>query len=308
MASNTRRLPLKTTKARLSLSLLCLFSLCLSSCCLFAPDTKLHTLTREHSELLRTPAQTHRGIFLVVHGLNQRPSSMEPLCEYLRSQGFDTYRIVLRGHDSLPDAPFPEDAWVSDIQTAYELLRRQHPQAPVHILAFSLGSLVSTRAIDISPQIRPKSMIFIAPALSLRAPAQSAYLLTALPPLTISVPNIAPPYYRRFTRTPLFWYRNTITLYSATRTLLSAPRLQSIPTLIIANPRDELVSLSGLREWTAENNLASNWSIEAVRPTRRDPFVPEHLLVDEKSFGVREWQRVKGLIEQFLTASSMPRV
>jgi hypothetical protein len=148
-------------------------------------------------------------------------------------------------------------------------------------------------------------MIFIAPALSLRAPAQSAYLLQILPPLTISVPNIAPPYYRRFARTPLFWYRNTISLYSETRTLHSTPRLQSIPTLIIANPRDELVSLSGLREWVSDNSLVPRWQIEAVRPVRRDPFVPEHLLVDQSSFGADEWQRFKKLVEQFVNAFSI---
>jgi esterase/lipase len=229
---------------------------------------------------------------------------MEPLCEYLRSQGFDTYRIVLQGHDSPADASFPEDAWVRNIQTAYELVQKQHPTDAVHILAFSLGGLATTRAIDISPQIRPKSMIFIAPALSLRAPAQSAYLLRILPPLTTSVPNIAPPYYRRFARTPLFWYRNTISLYSATRTLHSIPRLQTIPTLIIANPRDELVSLGGLHEWVRGNNLAPAWKIEAVRPVRRDPFIPEHLLVDESSFGAHEWQRFQSLVEQFVSDSS----
>jgi alpha-beta hydrolase superfamily lysophospholipase len=178
------------------LPLLCLLTLCVSSCCVVAPNTTRHATAPEHPQLLNTTASTPRGIFIVVHGLNQRPSSMEPLCEYLRSQGFNTYRVVLRGHDSLSDTLFSEDAWVNDIQTAYDLVHRQHPKLPVHILAFSLGGLATARALDISEHMRPKSMIFIAPALSLRAPAQSAYLLQILPPLTISVPNIAPPYYR----------------------------------------------------------------------------------------------------------------
>ena len=297
-------MPTKPIRPTLLLPLMALISLCVSSCCIIAPSTNTAAATSEESQLINTTASERRGIIIVVHGLNQRPSSMEPLCEHLRSQGFDTYRIVLRGHDSLSDTPFSEDAWVNDIQIAYELVEKQHPKVPIHILAFSLGGLATARALDISSHISPKSMIFIAPALSLRAPAQSAYLLQILPPLTISVPNIAPPYYRRFTKTPLFWYRNTIGLYSATRTLSSPTRLQSIPTLIIANPRDELVSLSGLSEWLSDNNLAPHWKIEAVRPMRRDPFVPEHLLVDQSSLGVDEWQRFKKLVGEFISALS----
>jgi esterase/lipase len=283
------------------LYLLCLLTLWMSSCCFITRDESRYALEPELSQLVRTSAPTRRGIFIVIHGLNQRPSSMEPLCDYLRSQGFDTYRLALNGHDSLPLRSFPGDTWANDIHAAYDLVHRQYPQVPVHILAFSLGGLATTRALDVSTDLRPKSMVFIAPPLSLRTPAQSSYLLRLLPPLTITVPNIAPPYYRRFARTPLFWYRNTSNLYSDTRSLQSPSRLKSIPTLIIANPRDELVSLSGLRDWIHENNLEPAWRIEAVRPVRRDPFVPEHLLVDQNSFGTHEWQRFKSLVEQFLS-------
>jgi hypothetical protein len=70
--------------------------------------------------------------------------------------------------------------------------------------------------------------------------------------------------------------------------------------MIIANPRDELVSLSGLSEWIEENGLAPAWKVQATRPVRRDPFMPEHLMVDEGSFGKREWHTFQTLTEDFL--------
>jgi esterase/lipase len=225
---------------------------------------------------------------------------MEPLGEYLRSLGFNTYRVVLTGHSTPHDTSFPASSWVDDIRNAYTSLELANRALPIHIAAFSLGGLVTTRALDIFPELKPKSILFIAPALSLRALVQSAYLLHVLPPLTLGVPNIAPPYYRRFPHTPLFWYRNTIELYAQTRSLASHERLQSIPTLIIANPRDELVSLSGLTEWIKDNRLAPAWRLEVVRPARREPFMPEHLLVDRGSFGESEWQRFTVRTGEFL--------
>jgi pimeloyl-ACP methyl ester carboxylesterase len=274
--------------------------LVLSACCnLFGP-TSYQPLPAQPPEVVPARQPGARGVFIVVHGLNQRPDTMHEITRLLGDLGYHTYRISLRGHEKHEEAPFPATAWIDDLHTACSLMHSRFPNSPLHILGYSLGGLITTRAIDTHSSCNPKSMILIAPALSLRNLVQSGYLLAPFPQLTIAVPNIAPSLYRRFQHTPLFWYQNLFSLYSKTRTLASQAKLASLPTLVFANPRDELVSLTGLRDWIHNNSLEPNWHISPIHPKPRNPFIPEHVMIDPYSLGELEWQHLSASIRDFL--------
>jgi alpha-beta hydrolase superfamily lysophospholipase len=225
---------------------------------------------------------------------------MHDLVELLRELGFHTYRPSLRGHEQRESGTFRATDWIEDLNKACSLVTARFPHTPVHILGYSLGGLVATHSIDHHQICNPASMILIAPALSLRNFVQSGYLLSVFPSLTISVPNVAPSLYRRFDQTPLFWYQNLFSLYSRTRTLQPETALRSIPTLVFANPRDELVSLAGLRNWIRTNSLEPTWTVEVVRPRPRNPFIPEHVMIDPRSLGEQEWQHLNEAMKNFL--------
>jgi alpha-beta hydrolase superfamily lysophospholipase len=227
---------------------------------------------------------------------------MDPLAGYLRSLGYHTYRTTLRGHERASPEIFDFQAWESDVVQAYREVRVRYPSLPIHILGYSLGGLLATRVVDRYPEINPKSMILLAPALSLRALVQTGLLLNLFPPLTGAVPNIAPRYYRRFARTPLFWYQNTFDLYLDTREIDSVSRLHRTKTLVLANPVDELVSYSGLSAWLSGNELANSWQIQPLQPQSRDPFSPAHLVIDKHSLGERSWRELQRAVAEFLGA------
>lgn len=284
------------------LSLLTTLVVLAAGCCFntLSPSS----LALEKPALSFTSQPHPRGVVVVIHGLNQRPTSMDTLCTFLRDLGFHTYRITLTGHAQLPDSYFTSESWQHDVQNALTTVSTQFPDLPMHVVGYSLGGLLATRVIDTSRVYRPASLVLIAPALSLRMIVQSAYLLTVLPSTTLSVRNLAPRDYKLFNQTPLFWYENTISIYDETRLIGDTSPLRTTPTLVIANPRDELISFSGLKDWISDNHLAPGWRLVSLEPHPRTPFLAGHIMIDERSLGASEWAHLTSLLRDFLRQHS----
>lgn len=247
-------------------------------------------------------APVPRGAFLVVHGLNQRPSAMEALCRFLNALGFHAYRLTLSGHDRFSDETFPASQWREDVARGAEEVQKRFPALPLSMLGYSLGGLLTVDALDHDPNLSPQQLVLVAPALSLRTVVLAAKVLQLLPATSFRTANFAPPGYRRFSGTPLFWYSNTADIYDETRTLAHPQRLAAIPALVLISPDDELVSAPGVGEWIDENGLSARWKLELVGPQPADPGLHRHLIVDEASVGRDEWRRMQQMIGEFLKA------
>ncbi len=291
---------------RASLCLLAL-SLCLglSACCI--RSIELLDPDYEAPRWQRSTGTPPRGVVLVAHGLNLRPSAMDYLCTTLNSRGFHTYRLSLSGHHTAQKETFPASKWMEDFAEAYRAAHASEPRLPIYIVAFSAGALLATHFLDSNPNLEPspRGMVFLAPALSLRFLPQSAYILRWFGPLNLRVPNRAPSDYRRFRLTPLFWYENLIDLYEETRTLAQAEKLRPIPTLLLMSQDDELISFSGLEEWLEKNQL-DTWRIVELKPEPTGSDLFKHLVIDERSLGVAQWREMVGTITTFLADTEGP--
>jgi len=243
-----------------------------------------------------------RGIVVVAHGLNLKPSAMDDLCTALNMRGFHTYRVSLTGHDTRHEDVFPASRWSEDFAASYRSAQSMDLTLPTYIVAFSAGGLVATHFLDSMPaEVKPPhKMVLLAPALALRLLPRSAYLLTWVWPLKLAVRNLAPESYRRLDYTPLFWYRNTIELYDETRELAHVDRLQKIPTLILLSRDDELISRTILSEWLEHNHLVKTWRVEQVRPEPKTGNLYQHLIIDENSLGETQWRDTTARIAAFL--------
>lgn len=281
---------------------LLLVSLCLqlSACCV--RSIELLDPDQEAPRWQHSSVSPPRGVVLVAHGLNLRPSAMDLLCTTLNTAGFDTYRISLTGHHTVHEETFPASQWMEDFAEGYRTAHATDPKMPIYIVAFSAGALIATHFIDSNPNLEPspRRMVFLAPALSLRFLPRSAYILRWFGPLSFRVPNRAPSDYRRFRLTPLFWYENLIDVYEETKTLIQSDRLRSIPTLALMSKDDELISFSGLESWVKENHL-DTWRVEELRPKPNGPDLYEHLVIDERSLGRDQWREMIHTITAFFT-------
>lgn len=277
----------------------------LSGCCsVTLPNER--ELSLDVPTLLSPSDQDARGVLLFVHGLNLNPAAMLPLRTKLLGLGYPSYQVVLSGHSRIAenDEPFDASRWRDDVVTGYREVRRRYPQLPVYIVGYSLGGLLAVDVVQRYSDITPRGLVLIAPAVSLHTVIEGTSLLQLFPALAMRVPNIAPEGYRRFSKTPLFWYQNTMSLYwDLAEGEVGDSQLAQIPALVFLNPSDELVSCDGVKSWIAERGLQGRWSVEVAHPIPEISHSPKHLMIDEDSLGRDEWQRMVGTIEQFLQIS-----
>ncbi len=287
-------------------SSLLLISLCLglTACC--ARSVEVQDPDREAPRWQRRTASPPRGVVLVAHGLNLRPSAMDELCTTLNARGFDTYRISLTGHHTAHEETFPASQWVKDFAEGYQTAHTSEPKTPIYIIAFSAGALLATHFLDSTPDLEPipRRMVFLAPALSLRLLPRSAYILRWFGTLNLRIPNLAPSAYRRFRLTPLFWYDNLIDVYEETRVLTRSERLRPIPTLLLMSRDDELISFTGLKSWIEVNQLET-WKLQELQPHPIEPDLYEHLIIDELSLGIDQWREMVLTITAFLIGDTL---
>lgn len=279
---------------------LTLLTLLLSGCC-FIGQAGEQASPLERLILRETAEVPARGAVVIAHGLNQRPSSMDPLAEIFRSHGYHTLRISLAGHEAPSTETFSSETWVKQITSSLQETQRRYPHLPVYYLGYSMSGLAAVRALDSDPSFSPKKMILLAPALSLHTLVESASVLRWFPPTTFSVRNLAPQAYRRYPRTPLFWYRNVAEMYQQAAVLQHSTRAATTPTLVFANPRDELVSLKGLQSWISDNKLSDAWTLSVIRPRTPDPRLAEHLLIDQRALGEESWRSMTTQIFDFIS-------
>lgn len=256
---------------------------------------------QESSRWFLSNAHPPKGVFLVVHGLNLRPSAMDPLGATLAANGYHVHRITLHGHNGRTAQLFDENVWLNEVAQSYQEIRTRFPSLPTYVMGYSLGGLTLVRMLEsVPPTEYPRAMILLAPAISLRGALDVLSTLHLPPPITWAFLNLAPQEYRRYDYTPLFWYSNTLALYRDMDSFKDAHRLAAIPTLVVLNSEDEIVSPEGTSRWIERHDLSSSWRIEMVRPeSSKFPF-KEHLIIDESSLGQAEWIRLKNLIARFL--------
>lgn len=244
-----------------------------------------------------------RGVALVIHGLNLKPERMQPLADELRGWGIAVVLCSLRGHGEnyAPLAGYPPEVarlatfrqvsytgWRAEVMAGYAAANAlaQAAAVPHFLVAFSLGALLGCELLATTPTVHFDRMVLLAPALALRPHSHLPTLLGRWPALTLR--SFAPRAYRCNPATP-------IAAYSALRTALRslhrhANAKLNIPTLVLIDPQDELVSLDGMRRWVQRLHL-TQWRFSLVnKGGHRADLRFHHLLLDADCVGQKMWQ------------------
>lgn len=280
--------------------LIALITLTLFSGCSFSTHAG-PALPSEEPRWFSATSRPVRGVVLVVHGLNLRPSALDPICHLLAKLGYHSYRMTLTGHNDPTSTVFDSDVWVRDVERAYASVRSEFPELPTYTLGYSLGGLLITHLVDsLPPHEHPSAVVLLAPALALRTALDIPASLDLVPTVSWRFSNLAPRAYRRYPTTPLFWYANTIAIYRKTQALKNPDGVKLIPALIALNPHDELVSQDGVIDWIAQNKLTPRWRTMPVLPKATSPGFAEHVVLDEPSLGPHEWIKMTTAIQEFL--------
>jgi esterase/lipase len=254
-----------------------------------------------------------KGLALVIHGLNLKPSKMSPIINALTGAGIEVLNLSLRGHgenyaprldmscararaESLLEAAY--GLWSKEARAAYRAMEAKCARlgVPTFFAGFSLGALLGVDLWAANADIRFDRALLFAPALDLRAPYRLVRILYPFPGLVI--PSLSRREYLANRGVPIVAYRALLETIRHFQGHIGA-RVDR-PTLIFIDRSDEFVSFKKLKGIIAANRL-SKWKICFVEKDDDAKVRLKHMIIDEASLGRRMWRKMMAVgIKHFL--------
>jgi len=255
-------------------------------------------------------AVSPRGVVIVVHGLNVRPSKMGTpsaegtLVKLLLDSGYHVYRVTLKGHGG-PVEDMQNVTWSDWINDGYSQYCRAKTIAdreglPLYLLGFSLGALAYEVLMneETALPVQFEKAILFSPAVAIKP---SARRLLWLQPFTNDrsiINSVSPEEYRAQKGASMAAYK---TVFKMEEALCSASFENcNVATIIFIDKNDEMVSIGLLRERIKQYGL-TNWKIFEV--TNSGAVIKpkyHHLLIDDKCVSASTWEYISGTIVNFL--------
>ena len=259
-----------------------------------------------------------RGIFIVAHGLNVKPSKMgTPLAEgtvvkLLLDSGYHVYRVTLHGYTGEPkDTQKPgRSDWISDAYNQYCQVKTiaETRRLPLHLLGFSLGALVYLALMaketemplnsDVKRSVDFEKIILFSPAIAIKPVIMSILHLLSFFNDRLIIGSASPKEYRAQGGVPLAEYMRLVemekSLYSGSL------KKCNVHTIVFIDRKDEMISTKILKKRIKEYGL-SNWKIYELTNTGA-LIKPQyhHLLIDSKCVSSATWRFISGTIMDFL--------
>jgi esterase/lipase len=260
----------------------------------------------EQSQWFKAEGAT-RGIVLLAHGLNMKPSKMDTLAQFFQSQGLDVYRIALSGHrgDLQEMRNTTQGQWLREGLEFYNEARNEArtKNVPLYLVGFSLGGLLYEDLMNYVPTNSQEKVIFdkavlFAPAITVRTRSKLIKLTQIFNPQRMIL-SLSPLEYRANPEgTSVGAYK---ALFSTISDLHGKKFEESnIPTLVFIDPQDELVSYKGILKVKEKAGL-NQWNIQEVsnrESTLENPM--HHIITDDKAVGAVQWRIILDFIRQHL--------
>lgn len=250
------------------------------------------------------PATTAKttSVTLLVHGLNFAPEKMDSIGKVLSDNGSDVLRISLKGHRGNEEEfkNVTRMDWIFDIFHAHCEARQKAKLLglPLNFVGYSLGGVLNIDLMNNFPEadVKYDHVIYFAPAAVVNVKTYMVKMLNIFGSRYV-VPSFNEEDYRANSNgTPLIAYNSMFDSINSVKK--SGIKRSDTPTLIIIDPKDELVSLEGLRSMIDANNL-NNWVIYQFSNTAEETKLKKkfhHLIIDEESVGPLNWQEISKLI------------
>jgi esterase/lipase len=282
-----------------------------NSCLVFNPVNRLYAGNEnELPQYWETTVANPRGVVIVVHGLNIKPSKMGApaaegtLVKLLLDSGCHVYRVTLKGHNG-PLEDMQSITWSDWIHDAYSQYCQAKTMAgnerlPLYLLGFSLGALVYEVLMneETAVPVQFEKVILFSPAVAIKPVAKTVLRLQLFANDRSIIRSFGPKEYRAQTGASIAAYK---TVFGMEESLCASSfKNCNVNTIIFIDKDDEMVSIRILRERINQYGLG-NWRIYEVT---NDGAVTRpryhHLLIDNKCVSASTWQYISGTIVNFL--------
>ncbi len=259
------------------------------------------------TELFKSKASPVHGVVLVGHGLNTKPDVMDQIIEVLTRHGFHCLRLSFYDAD-LGGRTAPSrvvDAWTSILWKAYDEARADYDDLPLHFVGFSLSTVVALSIVANGEDMKFSKMVLLAPPIEVTLLSKVVRVLVPLWRLGLTLPSAAPRAVRARWGTPLNEYGALLDTIESLRQPADPASLKEIPTWILVDEGDELVSHSGVTAWVGRNNLG-DWTLDLIQDRITKRTTCRHLIVTKDALGDAAWdQLAEGMIHHLRSGTSL---
>ena len=240
-----------------------------------------------------------RGVAIVTHGMNLRPERMEDFARFLASIGYDALCPAFTGHagSNKEYLEVKAESWEADARRFHALAAERARAAggvPLVLVAYSFTAAVFQAMAE---ELRFDRRIYLAPALATKSWYRGVIWFAetfrgfTYPSMNMKEYQVHP----RSGSLPFVALDHFLT-----RWVKAERRAEAAPTLILMDPKDELLSYPRIMAYADER---PHWRVERVSVAGSTlPRKFHHLIVDEPSLGAEEWGRATGVVAEFLRA------
>lgn len=241
------------------------------------------------------------GVFLLIHGLNNNPSVMDPQLALVNELGFHALVLTLTAHeknDHESKHSASKDAWLLDLDQALTEVAAKYPDAALYNLSYSMGCTIALNYIAEKQKNPFKKLIFFGPAICLSPFSNLMRLLTPFRFLKFSVPSAIPEGLYAHKMTSIYSLKGLQDLLAGLNGFSNSPCAKNSSALIFSSPKDKLLDHKKLLHWIEKNNLI-NWKMMEVIPKKGVHF-SDHLFLGEDQIEQPEFSEVRRAIKEFL--------
>ncbi len=240
------------------------------------------------------------GVIILLHGLNDKASSMEQMAGLFQDKGFDVVLGSLSGHRGDVDELLTvnQEEWITDIYNIYCVAASiaQKKSVPLFFVGYSFSNLMFLKFINKFSITNIKKMVLLAPSLSFTLKANALKLLFFLPDKTV-IPSYNLKIYRANRGTSIAAYK---AVFNTQKEMNSFFKLKSnIPVLSFFHKLDEIVDSK-----ESEKIIKSKFfKSKTIYLDNKDHLLEKeinHLMIDEKSLGTKNWNMMMSSILTFL--------
>jgi alpha-beta hydrolase superfamily lysophospholipase len=230
------------------------------------------------------------------HGLNNNPECFSPFIEHFKNLGYQTDIIILPGHgDDRHEAPDLKSAL-----KAFDQSMKKLQGTPYYAVAYSHGALYLQLWLEKNQDYKPLKQVLIAPAFYIYHQKMIEKLVRFLPGFMV-IKSVAPRAFRRYQ------FLNVKDYAVLIQGILAFQKTSSpfkIPTLVIIDPKDEVVDASAVKAEIEKMNksfLVQFFERKIVKKS----LGRHHLLFHPEYFEHEAWKVFTGRIEAFLGIESI---
>lgn len=235
---------------------------------------------------------TKRPNLILIHGSNNNAAAFKPLYDELKNLGWNAHFVTLPCHGE-------NRREAVDFKTAFQVFDKKMEaliSEPYVVVAFSHGGLYLQLWLEKHKGNLPLKQVLLAPSLYIHRQKTVEKLLKMLPKFFF-VKSLAPAPFRRYQTMTVWEYR---ILLDGMGIYQRHNKGFKIPTLLMIDPKDELVDAKLLESKVKEGNT----SLLEFQFWNRDyltkGFARHHIFFHPNYFSKEDWQSFLNRIQDFL--------